>query len=382
MNLHLWFDVFIEDAPLGVYLRGDRDRFDKDHRIRTAAPAYRFQTKYDISRYSLMSYRHVPWKSAVLRIECQNPAHEAIYDEMRAVFPNGDIQRSRSADAKTYFQAISDSGIPDDDWLFFMPNNDHPFLAKPELLAGVMRDADEAAARLKPGIITIAYSHFTETANFFRPSHHEWGAYGDVYPRLLYETPHAWVIRLDRMLLDSTHIYRAGDLKWIFGSTRKTGRLIRPEDTEFYLTQQRDHVMVVPKHELCRHYDGSKHLLDKVPPLFIPDGFFSSTMRVRYGHDTPREGWIHVNPRADRFSYQAPDGVDLKNVLEDLPAFWDGRIAELDVNPAFPKQLDRRTLPYYQDLENPWRSSLAIRNLVRSWRRYLRHRWKSRRHSG
>jgi hypothetical protein len=378
MNLHLWFDVFIEDAPLGVYLRGDRGRFEADHRVRMAAPAYRYQTRHDISRYSLMSYRDVPWKSVTLRIECQNPAHETIYDEMLAVFPDADIQRSRSADAKTYFQALSASGIPDEDWVLLMPNNDHPLVGQPEQLARVMRDADEAVARLKPEVISVVASHFSEASNFFKPSHHEWGAYGNVYPKLLYETPDSWVIRTGRLLLDSMHVYRMGDLKWIFGSTKTTGRVIRPEDTDFYLTQQRDHVVVVPKHELCVHYDGAKHIVEKVPPLFIPDGFFTSSIKVRYGYDTRREGWVQVNPLATHFSYQTPDGADLKLLLEDLPPFWAGRIAEVDVNPDFPKQLERHQIPAYLDRQNPWRASPVIRNLFRSWRRYLRYRWKNR----
>jgi hypothetical protein len=377
MNLHLFFDVFIEDAPLGVYLRGDRHRFDLDHRLRTAAPAYRFQTKYDISRYSLASYQPIPWRSATIRIECQNPQHGVIYDELAAMFPGARIERSRSATAATYAQALADTGLADDAWVFFAPNNDHPFLDRPESLAPVLAVATEAAKKFPSDVVSVVYSHFTEANNFFLPSHHEWGAYGDVYPRLLYETEHCHVIRLNRLLLDSVHIYRAGDLKWIFGSTQKSGRLIRPEDTEFYMSQVRGHVMVVPKREWCRHYDGSKHLLDKTPPLFIPEGFFSSHVRIRYGYDEPMTGWVNINPLAKEFSFQSARGADMKVLLEDIPPFWRPRIHTLDVNPAFPMNLERDRLPYYQDVQNPWRHSPRIRNLFRSYRRYLRYRLRS-----
>ena len=53
-NVHLFFDVFIEDAPLGEYLRGDRKRFDLDKAIRRQNSSYRYQTKYDITRYTLL----------------------------------------------------------------------------------------------------------------------------------------------------------------------------------------------------------------------------------------------------------------------------------------------------------------------------------------
>jgi len=192
----------------------------------------------------------------------------------------------------------------------------------------------------------------------------------------LYETEHSYIIELNKLLIDSVHIARLGDLKWIFGSSKKEGRVIRKEDTEFYLSEAKKQIVAIPKYEFCRHYDGCMHVAEKVPPLFILNGFFESNIKIRYGYDLPKEGYIHINPLAEKFSYQSSDGVDLKIVLKDIPQFWKTRISELDINPDFPVDLDRSGLPYYLDLVNPWRNSSITRNLIRSYRRYLRYRWK------
>lgn len=376
MNLHLFFDVYIEDAPLGVYLRGHRKRFDEDYKIRTATNAYQFQTKYDITRYALASYEEVAWASETIRIVCENKDHETIYDEVREKFPKANIQNTRSDTAKKYYDALCQLNLEDDAWIFFCPNNDHPWINNLEHMHQVLKDADDAVMRLNPQIITVGYSHFTESQNLFLPSQHEWGAYGDVYPKLLYETEHSYVVELNKLLIDSLHIARLGDLKWIFGASKKEGRIIRQEDTEFYLTNAKKQVLIIPKYEFCRHYDGYMHIANKVPPLFIPQGFFESNIRIRYGYDQPKEGYVNINPLATQFSYQSPLGADLKILIDDIPKFWNAHIKELDINPQFPKNLNRTVRPYYLDLINPWRDSLKIHNLIRSFRRYFRYQWK------
>jgi hypothetical protein len=372
MNLHLFFDVFIEDEPIDVYRRGDRRRFDLDYKIRTAAPAYKFQSKYNITRYALASYQLVPWKTTTFRIECQNEAHNAIYKEISETFPNANVQSSRSDTAEKYLKALSELRIKDDSWIFFSPNNDHPLISNHEKLESLIKDADSVVKNVDADVISIAYSHFTESMNFFSRFKHEYGAYGEIYPELLYETPHCFVVKLNKLLLDSIHIYRLSDLKWIFGSSTDKGRIIRPEDTEFYLTNKKTHVVIIPKFELCRHYDGYMHILDKIPPLFIPDGFFSSEIRIRYGYSKPKEGYVNINPLAEYFSYQSPNGFDAKTTLDDIPQFWRVKPENIDINPDFPKNLNKDALEYYADLINPWRSSYKISNLIRSYVRQLK----------
>jgi hypothetical protein len=375
MNLHLFFDVYIEDAPLGTYLRGDRKRFDIDFQIRTATPTYAFQSKYDITRYTLDSYAEIPWSSATIRIECENPSHRNIYSELRKKFPTGSIKDNRSDSTEKYFNSLSKLDLPDDSWIFFSPNNDHPFYGDHKKLAAVLADADDATKRTQADIVSIPYSHFTECMNMFSPFHHEWGAYGGVFPKLLYETKNSYIIKTNKLLLDSLHIYRLNDLKWIFGASKNTGRVIRPEDTEFYLSEIKSHVMVIPKFEFCRHYDGYSHITEKVPPLFIPKGYFEKNIRIRYGYNDIKADYVNINPSSNYFSFQNSSGSDLKIIMEDIPNFWKKRISEIDINPSYITPPSNK-IAYYFDLKNPWRETSKHINLIRSIIKKLKYKIK------
>ena len=378
MNLHLFFDVFIEDGPLGVYLRGDKGRFKKEHAIRSATDAYKFQSKFDITRYTLASYATIPWSGVTIRIECDNPKHQSIYDELGKLFPTGDIQKTRSDTAKKYLDALLSFDLKNNPWLFFSPNNDHPFIGSIQELEAVIDDANKTKERYPNALVSICYSHFTECQNFFKPTQHEWGAYGDVFPKLLYETDHSYVLELNRLLIDSIHIFQYEDLKRIFSLTKNSGRVIKLEDTEFYLSNNYKHILVIPKTELCRHYDGYMHLLDKVPPLFIPDGFFESKIKASYGYPVRKDGYIHINPLSIAYSYLDPMGADLRCLQEDLPSFWQSRFLEFDVNPDFPTVLPRNQITANLDIQNPYRDTSKISNFIRSFNKlfkYNRKKW-------
>jgi hypothetical protein len=374
MNVHLFFDVFIEDAPLGIYLRGDKRRFATDYKIRMSTPSYKFQTKFDITRYTLASYADVPWKSATIRIECQNPLHHQIYDEISKQFKGAHVYKERSDTTTKYSTALNSLEVNDSSWIFFSPNNDHPMIGDFALLSKVIKDADEAKVRTRANVVSIPYSHFTETMNFFSPSQHEWGAYGGVFPKLLYETEYSYIIKLNKLLIDSLHIYQLKDLKWIFGQSNISSRVIRPEDTEFYLSNLKSHVMVLPKKEICRHYDGYMHIANKVPPLFIPDGFFEHNIKIRYGYNDIITGYTNINPLAKEFSYQSDKGADMKITLDDIPSFWRSRISAININSDLRTTIEKDKLPYYKDLYNPWHHKMKLYNYFRSVRKLIRSR--------
>ena len=276
---HLFFDVFIEDAIPGIYLRGHKKRFEEDFNIRTASDAYKFQTKADITRYSIDSYSYFDWESTTFRIECENKEHEKIYDEIQAKFPNAIIEKERSATAAEYCKSLQKSNIPNDGWVFFSPNNDHPIVGDGDLLKILIQDAEYAKSKYPNDLTTISFSHLTEALNMRDFSCHEWGSYGNVFSKVIRETAHSYTLKLNRLLLDSLHLYTKEDLLKIFCNCKKTTKVIRPEDTELYLNEG-DHLLIIPKAEICAHYDGYMHINQKVPPLFIPDGFFEEKQEI------------------------------------------------------------------------------------------------------
>ena len=58
-------------------------------------------------------------------------------------------------------------------------------------------------------------------------------------------------------------------------------------------------------------------MLKKIPPLFIPRGFFDHNIKIRYGYEKSINEWININP----LSEQIDADTDLNCLLEDIPHF-------------------------------------------------------------
>ena len=166
MKPHLFFDVFIEDSMPGLFKGGDRTRFLTESNIRNKSEVYKYRSKYEITKYTLESYSLLPWTSEIIRIECENPAQKVITNEIKQFFPKAKILNERSNTSAKYINALNSSGIPDDDWVFFSPNNDHPFIGyELDFIQNFYDDVDNDSKSIPDGLTSIYFSHFSETVN-------------------------------------------------------------------------------------------------------------------------------------------------------------------------------------------------------------------------
>lgn len=240
--------------------------------------------------------------------------------------------------------------MDDGAWIFFSPNNDHPYLASPEKLVEYIKFVEHVSKEYPHNDIGFLFSHFTESMLDNRITDPQWGYFGFKFKKIISENNMAYITVSNTAPLDSCQIFRLGYLKNIFSSTMNKGRVIRLEDTEFCSSPVHSVIQICPKIELCRHYDGYFHLMKAVPPLFIPPGFFESDIKLRYGYDEGKEGWININPKYKWISMD----VDLPVLLEDVPNFWKKRISDIDINPGFFIESDRARLAFYRNFNNPW----------------------------
>lgn len=372
-NVHLFFDVYIEDAEPGVYLRGDRVRFNKDKKIREKNTQYRYQTKLNITRYTLYSYSHIDWKSATIRIFCENDEHSWIYDEIKTLFPNAKIERSRSDTSKIFLEALDKLVVPENDWIFFSTNNDHPFIGNPKDFEKIINELNVLEESiLADKKLAFVYSHFTESNNIHRISSPLWGYYGGVFPKCIFENKSLRVLKLNRYCLDSILMLKLKDLKEIFKTNTFSGRVIRTEDTSHYLEKTDNFYMVCPKVELCRHYDGITKFLDRVPPLFIPSGFFDNDITIKIDSKRASKNEVLINPNISSYSYQSVDGADLICHPNDIPFFWKNHIKNITTNINL-DHINRDLMVYYKLLENPWYKNSKIFNIGISFLRYIKY---------
>jgi hypothetical protein len=95
--------------------------------------------------------------------------------------------------------------------------------------------------------------------------------------------------------------------------------------------------LIIPLKEICRHFDGYQHVPPKIdnnqcPAIDIPLGFFEGDIKIRYGYDDYKEGWVNINPKNPNYYAYDKSGVDYKFTLEDLPLVWKNKISIVDSN--------------------------------------------------
>jgi len=97
---------------------------------------------------------------------------------------------------------------------------------------------------------------------------------------------------------------------------------------------------------------------EKVPPLFIPHGFFSKKIKIAYGYDEYRDGWVNINPKKEHYSFEDNIyGTDMKCTIEEIPLFWKDHIKKIDINQkADLLQLERSNIKNKELLSDPWRN--------------------------
>lgn len=332
-------------------------------KVRDGSYAYRWQHKIDVVKYTLASYSKIKWDKVVIRFECEDPSQISSFTAYcRELFQTADIVNERSATAAQYFDALTALNERDDTWIFFSPNNDHPYLAEPGDLNRFVSIADKVSTDHPDQAVSLLFSHFTESMLDNRITDPQWGYFGFKFKKVIYEDADVVVTTSNIAPLDSIQVFKLGYLKQLFSATKNTGRVIRLEDTEFCSSPDHNLIQVSPKIELCRHYDSYSHLMNYVPPLFIPDGFFEKEIKIRYGYNNAIKGWVNVNPLKESIGLE----VDLLNLQDDIPCFWKDRLSAFDKNPLFPQDIKKEDLAYYKNIQNPWRDRPVFINVIRS----------------
>lgn len=369
----LFFDTFIVSRHKNTRTgSGDDKRREAIlNAFMSRSYTYRYQSKIDIVKYTLASYAIINWDKVIIRFECEDIEDvDDFQSYCHNLFPEAAIINSRSDTAQKYVMALDSLKIYGNPWIFFSPNNDHPFINQPERFNSLINLAEECERKYPDAIVSVLYSHFTESQNDLTPKHPQWGYWAGCFKRLLETYDFAYVVTSNVSSIDSIKIYRLNFLISIFSNTKNKGRVIRIEDTEFYLSKIKE-VSVIPRKELCRHYDSYCHVTEFVPPLFIPDGFFTNEIKIRYGYNEWKKGYVNINPLHNEYGSDESCS-DLLCLLKDIPYFWKNRIKSIDIYVNFHEEnLFLENLYYHKVLLNPWYQNSATKNVLLSLKRFL-----------
>ena len=352
----LYFDSYITDIPLSANTVSANDY------LREGCTNYRMPSKVDIARYTLASYSQYNWSHVLIRYEVDNEADYHILDEyILNLFPKATILHKRSSSFKDFNESLKIINKFHDEWVFYAGNNDHPWIGAS---AAYVNELINVANKFinKYQYISILYTHYVEGLNLRiknSPTNLHYGR--DVIDLEENEVSH--VILRKQGNNTGAQIVNKKLLNYWFSTTEfPNERVVRSEDVrKLFITS--DQLVVIPKREICAHFDGMPHTIGtsleiasyQIPPLFIPYGFFTENIKIAYGYDEYRDGWVNINPSKKNYIFNNKNGTDLKIGIDDIPFFWKEKIVEIDVNNNIDESLFSNSIKYNRMIEKtPW----------------------------
>ncbi len=365
----LFFDTYIVSKNTNInggLQNVDDERINRLDFVRSNESVYKYCSKIDIVKYTLISYSIINWEDVIIRFECEDS--EDVNDFLifcKNIFPNAKIENKRSDTEHKFHVALKE--ISDHNpWVFFSPNNDHPFLNKPDKFDNLIKVAEKYEKLNISDIVSIQYSHYTESQTTISPLQHEWGANKN-FCKILEKNDSFFVVRNHFLLADSIKIFRLQALLRFFKINESNKRVVRIEDTNVYRNKKITEITIIPREELCRHYDGYTHIITTPPPIFIPNGFFENNIKIKYGYDKSYDGYININSNENKYIFEGGFS-DLICTIKQIPFFWKNRIVELDINPNFKENNNNY---YTLTLLNPWYNKSVFNNILLSIKRII-----------
>jgi hypothetical protein len=305
-----------------VYYKYNRGNLEKNNQV-------------DIFKYSLASLAIAyPWSKVILKIQLEGSYLEQkdelekyIKDEFNNF--NLILEWKRNEYQQDWIESYK---LLDNDLIWFCCNHDHVFVdSSTNYLKQLV---DELKTKEKYPLSAIGFSHFPEHIFLAK--------------RGMHLPPHdasSYKIEDNCLSVDSTiHdsimiITKQVYYEWWCKYDLKGGFFPRPEShygiTIGWIEPMPILRYIIPLKEICRHFDGYGHSQisnETCPALIIPPGFFEKDIKIRYGYDDYKEGWININPKIHKYYAEDITGVDYRFELDSLPLFWKDKISVIDSN--------------------------------------------------
>lgn len=361
----LYMDVYITDTPLF------RNLYDELADLRSKSKIWNAPSKVDVTLYTLASYTLYKWSNVVIKYELEDKSkYDYFESEVKKLFPDAILIRGRSDTQEKYLESIKLLEKLGDDWIFYCGNNDHPFVLQDIKIIDVCLAKAKELKRLYPRV-SIFYSHMLEAAPLLEKESHFskiLNQNGFAGSKIIYEdTELIATLRNDGGFFPSAQILPLSLFKDWFLDKALAGKRVRRSDDLRGLVSFPGQVLLLPKRQICEHFDGYGNLdslvgfkvNEAVPPLFFPPGFFENDIKIAYCYEEYRENWVNVNPFKKRYSFvDQKNGTDMRISLSRLPLFWKGRISKIEINPkADQQEAERLGQENYEKICNPWPKS-------------------------
>lgn len=353
----LYFDSFITDNSL--YNQGKQIL-----KIRESKTIYYKQSKLDVAKYTLGTYAQHKWSDVLIRYEIDKDyenLNQKFEEYIRDLFPLATIINKRSQSIQDFRVSWEFLSKCKSDWIFLSSNNDHPWLwYDEEYINRILKTANKFLK--DKNFISIVYSHYSEFFNLSNYQSPFYKSFGDK-AKIVYEDNDCFIIPRPFSDYTGVQILHKRLFKHWLVDIETNAKVIRTESVA-NIKKTENHLMIVPKKELCVHFDGhnntegTAYYIDAnvIPPLFIPPGYFEKKIKLSTFKKSPDT--VKVGFHKDNYSFEKEEGCDLKLSLQGLPTAWNNRIIFKDFNEnnLSKSVLEAETIAR----QNPYRKSLII----------------------
>ena len=227
-----------------------------------------------------------------------------------------------------------DYDLLDDNLIWYYCNHDHIFLdSSKDYLSSLVEDINDKE------LCTLIFSHFPENIRTARQGYVSYPS-PSIDPFPTYTIHDNYISFYEKVCSSIQIITKKIYHQWWFGEEFNHIKLPRPDYFGISIPEIKPIIsseIITPLKEICRHFDGYQHVNPPItnnqcPALDIPPGFFENDIKIRYGYDDYKDGWVNINPKNNYYAYDKL-GTDYKFTLNDLPLVWKNRISTIDSNP-------------------------------------------------
>lgn len=366
-------DVYAQNKDNSVFIDGDKRRWELENKRRCVNPLYKHRLRSEELYFTLSSYSLLPFKKSIFCIDFEKRTEitGAIETIVRSKFNYLEPLRNRSRCALDFARNISE--FDDDSFVWFTVNHDHPFIKKPSLVCDILSSCSEDPILIGNDYI-IPFSHWQETYYQIGFKSPNFMHIPGLKYTLIKERDNYLILHCNMLTVDTNFIAPAHFLKKIISRVDPRLKFRRLEDTNLYLKQE-PLIVVLPKQELCRHIDSYAFKTDTdIPPLYIPDRFFSNNMKVQVGGPQRKKDIdVWVSDQVSSFAYEKLDGADFPGNFSDVPYFFKDHVEmkEKDFEKLYNSQLSIIHSPYSKRSTQPFDKQYTLKVLLKNICKYF-----------
>ena len=280
----------------------------------------------DVFKFMLSSLSVIDWEHVVIYYELEDEyAHQ--YNDIDAHINDLFSCDKQIYHYRNYNQSMWQESVlrldqfSDNQLIWFTCNDDHIFIDSSVSYLEYIMQKQREMLEFSP-YVTSHISHWPEMMALRVNS-------GEFTREIVDDNKKYFVMQWKNA--DGVSIINKGLLKYWWFENDYGDDIYRRTDEPLYSVVSPEMKTIVPYREIVRHFDGYGHVgidPNECPPLFIPDGFFQSQIKISSCKKPNSNSYVYLDVKNRKTKAFTKSGTDIRCLLNEIPLFWKPKIIE------------------------------------------------------